>query len=578
MPARFLGITQWQSLAGLSFSLLLAGPLAQAQAPAWQSAIALGGNTSSVTATAVDADGNAYVTGTFYGTISLGAFSLTSAGATDVFVAKWNRASNAFTWAQRAGGPDAEEANALAVSGGNVYVAGYFSSATATFGSAVLTNARAGTADLFVAKLTDAGTSAAFTWAQRAGGTASDQAWGLAASGSNVYLAGALVSIPADFNGTSLPASPAAGAFVAKLVDAGPSASLAWAQRLGGARADQATAVAVSGAAVYVAGAFAGQTAAFGAFALTNADNTGATTDAFVAKLTDAGTSAGVVWAQRAGGVSTDAATAVAANGTSAYVAGYFASPTAAFGPVALANAGKVDAFVAKLTDAGTGAAFAWAQRAGGADADYAQGLAISGPNVYLAGYYGSASVAFGSVVLTNANGAAGNPDAFVARLTDAGASGDFTWALRAGGGGPDAASSVAVRGLDVYAGGAVVPPANFGVVRLDSPNGSQAGFVAQLTDGAPLATVSPSRLANELLYPNPAHARVTVQLAAGHGPVQAVLTLTDALGRSVRHYAVVVPAAGTAHELNLAGLTPGVYSLQVRTGTATATYRLVVE
>ena len=84
---------------------------AAAQVPAWQSARAVAvataastNNYSEVTATAVDAAGNVYLAGNFTNTVVLGGTTLTSLGSYDVFMAKFNPASNQFVWAQRAGG------------------------------------------------------------------------------------------------------------------------------------------------------------------------------------------------------------------------------------------------------------------------------------------------------------------------------------------------------------------------------------------------------------------------------------------------------------------------------------------
>ena len=78
-----------------ALGLLLAAPGARAQAPIWQTAVAVNGAASMVTATAIDASGNVHVAGYFTGTVSFGATTLTSAGDRDVFVAKWSRASAA---------------------------------------------------------------------------------------------------------------------------------------------------------------------------------------------------------------------------------------------------------------------------------------------------------------------------------------------------------------------------------------------------------------------------------------------------------------------------------------------------
>lgn len=113
---------------------------AAAQAPAWQSARAVAAATAAatyeysyVTATAVDATGNAYLAGVFANTVVLGGTTLTSRGSSDVFVAKFNPTSNQFVWAQRTNGTGYDGVTALAVSGTSVYVAGLFDSPAAVF-------------------------------------------------------------------------------------------------------------------------------------------------------------------------------------------------------------------------------------------------------------------------------------------------------------------------------------------------------------------------------------------------------------------------------------------------------------
>ena len=77
-------------------------------------------------------------------------------------------------------------------------------------------------------------------------------------------------------------------------------------------------------------------------------------------------------------------------SGTSVYVTGNFISATSGFGATTLTNGGaafSADVFVAKLTDAGSTGSFDWTQQAGGTQYDAATALALSGPNVYVAGY-----------------------------------------------------------------------------------------------------------------------------------------------------------------------------------------------
>ena len=555
-------------VAGLLAALLLAlASPAAAQAPAWQLARAVAaataaaaGDYSAVGATAVDAAGNVYLAGNFTNTVVLGGTTLSSLGGVDVFVAKFNPVSNQFAWAQRAGGTGMDYATALAVSGTSVYVAGYFASPTAAFGSATLTSA--GGEDVFVAKLIDAGSTGGFTWAQRAGGTGNDQASALALSGTSVYVAGAFAGATAGFgSATLINSSGLNDVFVAKLSDTGPTGSFAWAQRAGGMGNEQAFALAVSGTSVYVAGPFASLTAGFGPTTLANAGANMGYYDVFVAKLTDAGNTGSFVWAQQASGTGSDIAIALAVSGTSVYVAGNFSSPTVGFGTTTLTNAGANrgtnDVFLAKLTDTGSVGNFAWAQRAGGMGNEEAYALALSGTSVYVAGAFDSPTADFGATTLTNA----GTADVFVAKLSDAGPAGNFAWAQQAGGPGNDLARVIAVSGTNVYVAGYFGnPTAAFGTTTLANPTpNALLGFLASLTDPTLTAT-TPTAGPREpaTLFPNPARRTATLRLPAG--TPAAPLTLTDALGRAVRRY----PApAGPETALDLGGLPAGLYLLR---------------
>ena len=98
----------------------------------------------------VDTTGNVYVGGYFQGTASFGNTNVTSAGADDIFLAKYDNLGN-LLWVRRAGGNGSDKANDIAVDGtGNCYVAGAFG-ATATFDSTLLTSY--GGSDAFIAQL-----------------------------------------------------------------------------------------------------------------------------------------------------------------------------------------------------------------------------------------------------------------------------------------------------------------------------------------------------------------------------------------------------------------------------------------
>ena len=580
----------WPVTGLLLILLLLFGPVARAQAPAWQMAIAVSqasaGVGSSTRATATDASGNVYIAGEFTGTIGFGNIPLTCTGVRDVFVAKWSPASNRFVWAQRAGGAGSTSATALAVSGSSVYVSGFFNGSTASFGPATLTNSAPGNTgfDVFVAKLSDAGSSSSFVWAQAGGSSAYDDTYALAVNGSSIYLAGSFKGATAHFGPLALSNTNSGGnvsdAFLVKLTDAGSTGRFVWAQQASSAGSDMTIqALAVSGPTVYLTGNFQGPTASLGSLTLGRA---GAIT-IFAAKLTDAGASSSFEWAQRAGGTGVSFCNALAVSGNNLYLAGDFYGATATFGGTTLTNTSPAtnDIFVAKITDVGTAGTIMWAQQAGGSTKDGATAIAVNGPNVYVAGIFNSPSATFGNTIITNASSSGGmfDTDIFITKLTDAGTSSSFAWAQRAGGTGMfDDAYAIAIAGSSIYVGGNVTTPANFGSLTVTSPNVNTLAFLASLTDPTLTATAATHSSLSFALAPNPANASTSVTLPAVPGAATATLTLRDALGRTLRTETLPLPPAGLRHELGLAGLAPGIYALQVRAGTATATRRLVVD
>ena len=93
-----------------------------------------------------------------------------------------------------------------------------------------------------------------------------------------------------------------------------------------------------------------------------------------------------------------------------------------------------------------------------------------------------------------------------------------------------------------------------------------------------PLAAVAPAALAQQVaLYPSPAENAAFVELPANLGNQAVTATLTDALGRAVR--TTTLPAQGAAaHQLNLAGLSSGIYLLRLDTSAGAITKRLAVK
>ncbi len=369
---------------------------------------------------AVDAPGNAYLTGWTYSTnfpVTSGARQRALGGGRDAFVAKLNAAGSALVYSTYLGGSGNDSGNALAVDAlGNAYVAGDTYSTNLPVSGGVQ-SANAGRQDAFAAKLNAAGS--ALVWSSYLGGTGDDTATALAIDASgNAYLAGATSST--NFPTASpLQAANAGGsdAFVAKINATG--SSLGFSTYLGGsggtvAAPETATGIGLDGSGnVYVAG----YTSATN-FPVLNAYQSahkGGTLDGFLVKLNSSG--AAMAYGTYFGGSGLDYINALAVDASGmAVVAGYTASSNLpAVNPAQTAKAGGYDAFLARFN--ASGATLDFSSYLGGADLDAANAVAIDATrSLWVAGQ--TASAAFPTknpIQALNPGGYAG----FVAKFGD---------------------------------------------------------------------------------------------------------------------------------------------------------------
>jgi subtilisin-like proprotein convertase family protein len=268
--------------------------------------------------------------------------TLTSAGGSDVYVARYD-GDGAFQWARSAGGAGGDVLRGVAVdAAGNAYVAGRFPG-TATFGTTSLTAVGGG--DGFLTKLDAAGT---FLWTRQVGGaTAGASVDSVQAvrvfrdpvSGAETVYAGGCFATdatgPAQFGPTLLTSADAMDSFVSRLT---PDGDFLWTRPLAQGRNNAVLfdLAADAAGAVYSTGYFYGIGSEGGAY--TTGYNDGATdfdpSDAgtallqatgernqtgFVAKLAADG---GFVWAGRMGAAAAGATTLSRGNGLTVDAAG----------------------------------------------------------------------------------------------------------------------------------------------------------------------------------------------------------------------------------------------------------------
>ncbi len=291
----------------------------------WAKAIK-GSLTVSGNGISVDALGNVYTTGHFYGTVDfdpgIEPYNLESKGSQDIFISKLD-SNGDFVWAKAIGETDIDSGKAISVDvSGNVYTIGVFSG-TVDFdpGSGTTFNLEnPGSQSIFISKFTSDGN---FVWAKAIGGNNNDSGDDIAIDDTgNVYTTGFFQST-GDFDpGPGIFNLESAGyddIFVSKLTSNG---NFVWAKAIGGNENDSGKGIATdSSGNVYITGSFF-ETVDFdpgpGAFNLLSAGDT----DIFISKLDSNGD---FVWAKAMGGEAYDEGEGISVDGYgNSYTTGYF--------------------------------------------------------------------------------------------------------------------------------------------------------------------------------------------------------------------------------------------------------------
>ena len=290
-------------------------------------------------ALAVDNAGAVYVTGGLNGTVQFGSTKLSNGGY-GVFVAKLGP-TGTWEWATAAGGVY-DFGRAIAIDqAGNPYITGYFESLRVTFGAFTLTNR--GSEDIFVAKLTAAGT---WQWVAQGGGRYSDSGRGIVVDpAGNAYVTGVTGEKAPQFGTITPPkADDSSDLFVAKLDAAG---TWQWVSLGGSAGQDYGAGILLQGNTLTVAGTLGGPTARFGALPPVAVSGDA---DAGIIRLDTDGQ---WQWVLATGGMGGDYALGVAAGPQEeARIVGFFRAPSTTFGATALVGGALIDEYNNRFADA----------------------------------------------------------------------------------------------------------------------------------------------------------------------------------------------------------------------------------
>ncbi len=330
---------------------------------------------------AVDATGNAYVTGRtgspdFPTTVD--AFDTTHNGNFDVFVTKLNPSGSApLIYSTFIGGHSLDQGNSIVLdTSGSVYVTGETLSSEFPTTVGAFDTTHNGVIDAFVTKLNASGS--ALVYSTFLGGSSSDFGSGIAVdTAGSAYITGFAFSpdFPTTVGAFDTTHADPADAYVTKLNPAG--STLVYSTFLGADGTDLGLGIAVdvSGSA-YVAGATVSPDfpTTVGAFDTTH--NSDGTFDAFVTKFNASGSA--LVYSTLLGGVDVDEVNGIALDASgSAYVTGITLSPdfpTTIDAHDTTYN-GNIDAFVAKLN--ASGSALVYSTFLGGTDNDFGFGIAV---------------------------------------------------------------------------------------------------------------------------------------------------------------------------------------------------------
>lgn len=526
----------------------------------------------------VDATGAVYFTGTFRGTVDFdpgpGLFNLTATGTSALYVCKLD-SSGTFVWAKAATSTTSATPFDMAVDGsGNVIIGGGFTgtvdfdpdpTATVNYTSIVT--------QLFILKLSTTGD---FMWVNSpGGGLARVQGVAVDAAGA-VYATGDFQNT-LDFDtgpGTAALTSVSFNDVFACKYDA--NGAYVWAGRMGGGSVDFGTTIAVDAAGNAVVGGYFGGTADFDpGTGTSNLTSVASSTDGFVVKLDATG---GFVWAAGVGGSGTDYVFGLATGSTGdVWATGEYAG-TVDFDPGAgtanLTSPGLSSGYILRLaSDGALGWARVLASSSSGGSAGGGSVIVDGTGSVYCTGGF-SGTADFDPGTGTYPLTAVGTGDGFLSRLNSAG---DFLWAGSCGSAGVvTSIRDVAVDAMgQVCVAGSFSGPTDFdlgsGTTNLSSSGASDAFVVKYRSTGTTLVNDPMMRGAGLTLFPNPATGQVVLHSNARMNGVQ--LRLLDIAGRAVRVWNGVDGYSFTA---NLDDVSPGMYTLEVATGTGCIRARLV--
>lgn len=391
---------------------------------------------------ATDINGNIYVTGYFSSSsITFGNYTLINSNQNNphIYIVKYDSIGTVL-WAKSSGNFDFAYSLSITVDkSGNSYISGFFKNSQITFGNFSLTNYSGGYTGQLFLVKYD--TSGKEQWAKTATSYSSNAMYSVSTDNlGNVYATGHFQDSSIFFGSVTLYNSNFPNMNVF-LVKFDALGNTIWGKSFGGNNTQVGNSVFVDiNNNVLLTGVFRSSSISFGSYIINN-KNSG-TQDLFIAKFDSNGVP---LWAKSSGGNSEDIANSVVSDQLgNVYVGGSFNSSSISFGNYTLINPSSsyIKNFITKYDTNGTAL---WAK----SGTNSTQNDAINSlstdkyGNIYSTGYFDSPSITFDTIKLTN-NTSFGQ-DLFVTKQD---MTGKVLWAKGYGGAGNDYGKSIAA---DIY-------------------------------------------------------------------------------------------------------------------------------
>ena len=481
-----------------------------------------------------DNSGNTYVTGYYFQTATFGTYTLTSLGAQDVFILKYDN-NGIIQWAKSIGGISTDYGSKISLdNAGNIYVTGQFSDVV-NFGTTTLTSF--GWGDVFIAKYDPNGIE---SWVQQAGGIDNSETGNDVAvdNNGNVYIAGGYTSTSVNFSGTTLTNSGSAlytnDLFIAKYDALG---NLSWAISPVGTGSEGVTKLAIDSNGDLLAFGSFSTDITLGATTYTSAGST----DLVLMKYNAVGT---VSWAKQMGGANMDLGYGIALDSQDNILLTGGFSGTATFGGNTLTTAGIYnELYLLKLDPSGNDI---WHKQQAATSNNVGISVKVNSNNdVYLASdFNGTAQVGSSSYI------SSGSGDLYIVKYNS---SGTKLWSIQGGGNNFDDMRDMSLDPSgNVYISGRYRNTATYGVSTITS-TGSDDVFLAKLQD--PTASINEFTTSNFSIYPNPSDKEIIFSDYLDSYSVVNNIGLT------------ICEINSSANSFNTAQLSPGFYYLKTDSG-----------